>query len=223
MEETVKERLKKFIAVKGISIREFERSCGLSNGYYKMLRSAPSVDKLSVILRAYPELSREWLLTGEGEMLTGRCAVEPIASSGTRSAEPDADGETRPVIPYNAAAGILSGDVPGVTLTQCEQRPLVRQFPPYAFSIIARGDSMLPVIESGDELACQPLPSGAFIEWGRCYVLDTAQGIIVKRLYEGADGTLLCRSYNADYPDFTLPKTDVRTICRIVGLIRTNI
>ncbi len=145
-------------------------------------------------------------------------------TGGPQPAGPSAEPvETRPVIPYNAAAGLLSGDVPGVTLTQCEQRPLVRQFPPYAFSIIARGDSMLPVIESGDELACQPLPSGAFIEWGRCYVLDTAQGIIVKRLYEGADGTLLCRSYNADYPDFTLPKTDVRTICRIVGLIRTNI
>lgn len=219
----IKDRLIQFIGYLGIPTRHFELRIGAANGYVNSIRKGISLDKLERILSEFPELSREWLLTGEGEMLTGRGAVEPIAPSGTRSAEPDADGETRPVIPYNAAAGILSGDVPGVTLTQCEQRPLVRQFPPYAFSIVARGDSMLPVIESGDELACQPLPSGAFIEWGRCYVLDTAQGIIVKRLYEGADGTLLCRSYNADYPDFTLPKTDVRTICRIVGLIRTNI
>ncbi len=219
----IKDRLIQFIGYLGIPTRHFELRIGAANGYVNSIRKGISLDKLERILSEFPELSREWLLTGEGEMLTGRGAVEPIAPSGTRSAGPDADGETRPVIPYNAAAGILSGDVPGVTLTQCEQRPLVRQFPPYAFSIIARGDSMLPVIESGDELACQPLPSGAFIEWGRCYVLDTAQGIIVKRLYEGTDGTLLCRSYNADYPDFTLPKTDVRTICRIVGLIRTNI
>lgn len=223
MENPVKQRLADFIQSEGLSVRAFEKACGFPNGYIRKLKNAPTEERMATIKGTFPQLNKVWLLTGEGEMLTGRGAVEPIAPSGTRSAEPDADGETRPVIPYNAAAGILSGDVPGVTLTQCEQRPLVRQFPPYAFSIVARGDSMLPVIESGDELACQPLPSGAFIEWGRCYVLDTAQGIIVKRLYEGADGTLLCRSYNADYPDFTLPKTDVRTICRIVGLIRTNI
>lgn len=222
MENPVKQRLADFIQSEGLSVRAFEKACGFPNGYIRKLKNAPTEERMATIKGTFPQLNRVWLLTGEGEMLTGRGAVEPIAPSGTRSAGPDADGETRPVIPYSAAAGILSGDVSGVTLSRCEQRPLVRQFPAYAFTIVARGDSMLPVIESGDELACRALPSGSFIEWGRVYVIDTAQGVLVKRLYDDGDA-LICRSYNPDYPDFTIPKADVRTICRVVGLIRTNI
>lgn len=33
METSVKHRIKQFIEYKGISVREFERVCGLSNGY----------------------------------------------------------------------------------------------------------------------------------------------------------------------------------------------
>ena len=33
MESTVKQRIKLFIEYNNISIKEFERSCGLSNGY----------------------------------------------------------------------------------------------------------------------------------------------------------------------------------------------
>lgn len=71
MEKTVKERLIEFIEYKDISVREFERRCNLSYGYMKSLRHAPKNDKLSLILTAYPELNRSWLLTGEGEMLNG--------------------------------------------------------------------------------------------------------------------------------------------------------
>ena len=70
METTVKERLIEFIRYKKISIREFERLAGLSNGYMKSLRKSPTVEKMSSIVRAFPELNRIWLQTGEGEMLS---------------------------------------------------------------------------------------------------------------------------------------------------------
>ena len=68
MEVSVKQRLIEYIEKKGLSIREFEKMCGLSNGYMKSLRHAPKADKLSAILSAYPDLNRVWLLTGEGNM-----------------------------------------------------------------------------------------------------------------------------------------------------------
>lgn len=69
MQGTVKERIKSFIELKKISVRGFETRCGLSNGYIKKLRKSPTVDKIEIILSAFPELRREWLMTGEGEML----------------------------------------------------------------------------------------------------------------------------------------------------------
>ena len=81
METSVKQRLINFIEYKGLSIRKFELTCGLSIGYMKSLRHAPSMDKLSMILSAYPDLNRAWLLTGEGEMLADTSQDKGIAAS----------------------------------------------------------------------------------------------------------------------------------------------
>lgn len=65
----IKERLMAFIKSLGISRSEFERSCSLSNGYVNNIREGMGAEKLESVLRAYPQLNRVWLLSGEGEML----------------------------------------------------------------------------------------------------------------------------------------------------------
>lgn len=65
----VKSRLIRYIETKRLSIRAFERKNGLSNGYVKSIRKSIGTDVLSTILENYPELSRDWLLYGEGKML----------------------------------------------------------------------------------------------------------------------------------------------------------
>lgn len=67
MEETLKQRLIEVALHYKKSIREFERSCSLSNDYLKSLRHRPGADKLSLILKAYPQLNHVWLLTGAGD------------------------------------------------------------------------------------------------------------------------------------------------------------
>lgn len=69
MELSVKDRINAFIQHKKISVRAFEMRCGFSNGYLRQLRNSPTVDKMEMILSAFPEINREWLTTGEGEML----------------------------------------------------------------------------------------------------------------------------------------------------------
>lgn len=66
---TVKQRIITFIETQKIPTKTFERVCGLSNGYLRQLKSSPTVDKVESMLSAYPQLSRNWLLRGEGEML----------------------------------------------------------------------------------------------------------------------------------------------------------
>lgn len=66
------DRIKLYIDTKGISIAAFEKSVGMSNASFsKSLKNngAIGTDKLENILSIYSDISPEWLLTGQGNML----------------------------------------------------------------------------------------------------------------------------------------------------------
>lgn len=67
--KTFRERIDALIKEYHLSRAEFERLCGLSNGYTRNLGTTPGVDKLEKILRQFPNVNRFWLLTGEGDMI----------------------------------------------------------------------------------------------------------------------------------------------------------
>lgn len=66
---TTKDRALRFITYKGLSIKKFEEMCGLSNGYLNSMKSGFGNGKLAQVLTAFPELNRDWLVYGEGDML----------------------------------------------------------------------------------------------------------------------------------------------------------
>lgn len=66
---TIKDRIYEFVKYKNITIKKFEEDCNLSNGYVSSMRKGFGTDKLNNVLKMYPELNREWLLYGEGQMI----------------------------------------------------------------------------------------------------------------------------------------------------------
>lgn len=156
------------------------------------------------ILSKFPNVDANWLLMGDGEML------KPTMQTST---------STKPRIPYKAAAGSITHAVEGITEAQCEQIPVINAFPNYDFTIIIKGDSMEPKYEGGDEVACKRVDGTSFIQWGKVHVLDTAQGIVIKRIYEDGD-KIKCVSYNPDYPPFSIDKSEIYSISLVVGLLR---
>lgn len=70
MENTVKQRIMLFIQKKGIKVGTFERMCGLSNAYLKSVINTPSLSKIEKICETFPELNKDWLITGNGEMFS---------------------------------------------------------------------------------------------------------------------------------------------------------
>lgn len=126
---------------------------------------------------------------------------------------------TRPRIPYNAAAGTLTEAMDGVTEFQCEQLPVISAFPRYDFTIRITGKSMEPEYFAGDEVACLRVNEKQFLQWGRVHVLDTTQGIVIKRIYDAGE-SILCRSYNPEFPDFSIPKENIRSYNLVVGSLR---
>lgn len=159
------------------------------------------------------EINYEWLITGKGQMLKEQ--NEPMKSI-IKEKEQE---ETRPRIPMDAAAGSLTVAADGITIDNCEQLPVIKAFARYDFTIFARGDSMSPEYHSGDELACIYIRNTSFIQWGRIHVIDTAQGILVKRIFDGGD-SIICKSDNSDYPDFRIDKSEFYNIALVIGMIR---
>ncbi len=167
-----------------------------------------------------------WLKTGDGEMFeeaptkkfyvekgllddkTARAIVQQMNSGET---------ETRPRIPMAVAAGSLSGLSESIKASDCEQLPVIKAFPQYDCTMIVKGNSMEPKYEGGDEIALRRV--NGFIEWGKTYVLDTRDGAVLKRLYDDGEN-FRCVSFNPEYTDFCVPKTDVFGIFKVVGLIR---
>lgn len=68
--ETVKDRIITYIKYIGISQKRFEETVGVSNGYVNNVKASPSSTVLQKIFSACPDLNKDWLLTGEGPMLT---------------------------------------------------------------------------------------------------------------------------------------------------------
>jgi phage repressor protein C with HTH and peptisase S24 domain len=124
--------------------------------------------------------------------------------------------EYRPRVEVYANAGTLTEQIDA----SFEQMPVIAQMPKYDFTIIVKGDSMEPEFRSGEEIACLNVKNTSYRQWGRPHVLNTSQGVVLKRIYQGERG-YICRSDNPKYPDFEVPEEDVWQIALVVGMLRT--
>jgi len=209
MEETVKDRLTKFRQYKNLGQGKFEKLSGLSNGYLTQLRKAPGSEKLQRILCTFPELNRTWLLTGEGDMLTGEEAEQTIQPS------TESDIHLIPLLPVSAQGGSLNDFVVSIKESSCEKIISPIKGADYAMSV--SGESMAPEYPSGSQILIKRIDEKAFIDWGRVYVLDTCNGTVIKRLFpsEAAD-KVLCKSINPEFPPFEVSLSDVYAVYRVL-------
>lgn len=155
--------------------------------------------------KAYLEyINEDWLLTGNGEM-----------------EKPDKKA-TRPHIPSDRAvvsAGFVGKAIGSVAECECEIRPVMTPFPWYDFTIEVDGDSMEPELQHGDTIVCRWINSSEDIHPKNIYVVDSAEGAVVKQLSRD-DSNLICHSINPRYPDFVIPLDSVLRIARVEGLVR---
>lgn len=168
-----------------------------------------------------------WLLTGEGAMLQeteNNNALTPKHTVEIAHQVPHGSSEGIPLIPLDAVAGFPAESSGGVRLEDCE-RYVIPEFENKGANFLIRvsGDSMVPLYYSGDLLACRKITDIRFFQWGTIYVLETSQGVIVKRVQESLDhaDSILCVSENSSvHHPFLLPRDDIRSLSTIVGLVR---
>ena len=156
------------------------------------------------------EINAEWLLSGEGEMLSNNNVSNQIIKTNAGI----------PLIPIDAMAGALTYEQ-SILEYDCE-RYVVPAFKGADFLIPVKGASMYPNYSSGDIVACQRVSmSDLFFQWNKVYVLDTNQGAIIKRIKPGKDKEhILIVSDNSDFDPFELPVSAINAGSLVIGVIR---
>ena len=209
-----KERILTLISKLGISKAEFFRRTGLSDSNFKgrNLCSKPGSNVMVKITTSFPNVSGEWLLTGEGPVFKSESEYissenQPLPPAGI------------PLIPAKAMAGFFTGEVI-IDESECERIniPGVKA----DFAIPVSGDSMTPLYQSGDMVICQFVNlSDMFFQWGKVYVINTSQGVLIKKVRPGEfKNTIKLVSENNNYDPINLPLSDIYQIALVKGLVR---
>lgn len=207
----------------GGSVRQFALAMGISD-YQKINRifkedtrngkiPSPSINVLSLISNTF-DISLEWLQTGEGtKERNGKPANQkPI--------KPQPQACLVPLLPLYAQGGALTDFVASVQMFDCEH--IISPIHDAEFAITIAGDSMAPEFPNGAKILIKRINEAAFIEWGRIYVLDTCNGVVIKQLRKGeSDDEVACYSLNPDpcYQPFTVKRADIYGIYRVLMLM----
>lgn len=216
MEAAIKHRLQEYLNVKGLSVREFERMCGISNGLAMRISKSTHPKTIYKITHSC-DLNTEWLLTGEGDMLKEGVSV---GGDDTDSDDPR-DENMVPLLPASAFAGSIEGFAPdSISLKQCEM--ITTPTPGAEIAIPITGDSMEPDYPDGSIAYIRRINETAFIPWGHTVVLDTENGAFIKRIYPDNEDTeyVWAKSINPDYPPMHIPKESIFRIFRVLATSR---
>lgn len=212
----IKDRILKVAETYKVSKEKFFEELDISYGNFKGSAKKTPINSLFLenLLTKYPELSAEWLVTGRGPMLRNDT---PVAQRTTEL------GAGIPLIPIEAIAGIPTGEDIGIRFIDCT-RYVIPEFANLNVEYMVRvsGSSMYPKYSNGDVLACRRIQDVLFFQWGKIYVIDSSQGALVKRVFqdEDPDRILLVSDNREHYPPFSIPKSDIRSLSIVVGVIR---
>ncbi|WP_304977077.1 S24 family peptidase [Duncaniella muris] len=220
----LQDRIKTLVEYSGLTIPKFSAYVGfktpqavreLIKGNTKTL----SDSAIHKIIIAYPEISEDWLLTGEGEMLKPNFKVDEIEIPTKEELKQVlVKGYWVPLIPTEALANSLAEYIgPGVRRTDCQN--IISPVPGAEFAITISGDSMEPKFHDGMVVFLKKINDAAFIPWGNTLVLDTENGAFIKDVFPVKDNESLieARSLNTIYPPLIIPKSSIYGMYRVLN------
>jgi phage repressor protein C with HTH and peptisase S24 domain len=175
------------------------------------------VDKLCAL---DDRIEKCWLLYEEGHVLKEyKQVINPPLDE---VSEPDDDYMKNvglPLIPVEAMAGYGAGDFQ--VMEYETEKFIIPTFKGSDYLIGVRGSSMYPKYNSGDIVACKHLPLDTFFQWNKVYVVDTEQGVLIKRICKAQkDDFVTMVSDNKSYDSFDLHRSAIRSLAIVMGVIR---
>ena len=212
--------------------RAFAQSIGVSATVVENVvgtrQGKPSYDVLEKVC-ANANISAEWLLTGRGDMIQAPITTEqavikeqfPLRSDLTIGLQ------SIPLYELDATAGLVS-----LFDTNSRQVPIshlqIPDLPPCDGALYVRGDSMYPLLKSGDIVLYKEIPNGVqSILWGEMYLLsfslDGEDYITIKYIQKG-DNERMVRlvSHNPHHSPKDIPADSIRALALVKASVRFN-
>lgn len=157
-------------------------------------------------------------LNGDSVCLTDGLLKKAIQFQQKLGIEPQIKQEKIPLLPLQAHGGSLTDYREDGCLPQdCEW--VTSPVRGAEFAIQVTGDSMAPEYPNGCLVLIRRVDPNAFLEWGKTYVLDTDNGIVIKELRPCDDGNKVeCHSLNPDakYHPYTIDRVYVKGWYRVL-------
>lgn len=230
MAMNVKDRIFEYLKNKGVSITKAESLLCWSKGALLKSNSISS-DRLGEFYLQFPDVSPEWLLTGKGDMLRATSGKEmanniiPLYHSKT----PDKIYSMSEFNLYDidVSAGLSrlfseDGDQNRAYLGKIS----IPNMPKCDGAVKVIGDSMYPLLKSGDIIAYKEVHNIDSIQYGEIYILqienDSDISVVVKYVKKSSEGSdyLNLVSYNKEHDPKDVKKETITAMARVILCIR---
>lgn len=196
-----KERINQLALALGQNKTMLQEQMGVSNAYFSNVTRV-SGKVAAKLKQLYPKVNIDWLNEGNGEMFLDQ--------------EVPINQYTVPLLPVVASAGSLSEFAQGAVYDfECER--IISPVKDAKLALTVNGESMSPEFPNGSKVLLRHVDEKLFIEWGKTYVLDTQNGIVIKNVFPSdKEGYIICRSINPLYKDFEVNTADIIGWYRVV-------
>lgn len=231
--------LKELISKLELSISGFEKEIGISNATIvkAIERNADISDKMiSKISKRYENVNKEWLETGEGDILIeepsgekrSKPRAEPLGKHAYSRVNPEEYEES-----FDDWVGVPMYNAP-VTASFVESyrdenwyKPSYHlhdpRFKDCNFGAIITGDSMHSEIRHGDHVICQEILDWSFVVYGDIYYIVSANGFETCKYLNADpknDNNFLLVPRNSTISPSPLPKNMILRMYRVRGVVR---
>ena len=220
------DRLDQYIKFKGINDNQVTVNANLSTGLLNNARKGSTdLGKKAIekILNFYQDLNRVWLITGDGAMIKEETVVPVSQIFPLQSDHSIPDLQRIPLYEINATAGLVA--IFQETVPVPEDFISVPGLPAVDGAIYVRGDSMSPVLKSGDIVIYKKMElNEGSILWGHIYLLSYSilgdSYTVVKYLrHAERDGYVRLVSANDFYDPVEIPSAAITAIALVKASI----
>lgn len=168
-------------------------------------------------------VSKEWLMTGEGEMWSQAQASNQLSTI-TVPAGKISLNNSRGAYVYDL--DVTAGGMTRERMFADEQIVGTINMPavhPDCCIVRVSGDSMSPVIGNGDLIAIREVHNPNLIFWGQIYVVVLDDYRMVKYIRRHSDPQqVILRSENEQYDDIEVARDDIRSLFLVENIIRID-